>query len=80
LLKQVATIKPELPQALKEATKLSQYNQLYRYPEEATEDFNPTPGELSKAFYVAKAVYEKICEVMPPEIVGKPQQKPDLET
>lgn len=79
LLKEVGTIKPELPQELKEATRLSQYNQLYRYPEEATEDFNPTPGELSKAFYAAKAVYDKICEVMPDEIVTKPQPKPDIE-
>ncbi len=78
LLREVGSIRPELPRELKEATKLTQYNQLYRYPEEATEDFNPTPGEVSKAFYTAKAVYEKICEAMPHEILPKPQQKPDI--
>lgn len=74
LLKEVGTIRSELPKELKESTKLSQYNQLYRYPEEATDDFTPTPGELSKAFYAAKSVYDKICEVMPEEIIPKQQQ------
>jgi hypothetical protein len=52
---------------------LVQNNQLYRYPEEATEGFNPTPGELSKAFYLAKAVYDKVCEAMPAEINSQQQ-------
>lgn len=79
LLREVAGIKPQLSTELKEADCLSEYNQTYRYPVDPTDDFTPTPGELSKAFYAAKAVYDKICEVMPAEIVAKPQPKPDIE-
>ncbi|PSB00542.1 HEPN domain-containing protein [Merismopedia glauca] len=79
LIVEASQVKPELRNQLREAVALTQYNQTYRYPTNPTEDFNPTPGELRKAFHLAKAVYDKICEVMPEEIVGKPQQKPDLD-
>jgi len=49
---------------------LSQYNQTYRYPREATDDFNPSPGEFNKAFQIARNVYTKVLEAMPLEIIG----------
>lgn len=70
LVQRAAGIKPELKLELKEAGYLSQYNQTYRYPREATDDFNPTPGELNKAFSLAKQVYDSVLETMPEEIVG----------
>jgi HEPN domain-containing protein len=57
LVKAASAFRPELTSALKEAGYLSQYNQTYRYPREATDDFNPSPGELKKAFRIAQAVY-----------------------
>ncbi|MBW4620085.1 MAG: HEPN domain-containing protein [Cyanosarcina radialis HA8281-LM2] len=68
LLQEVASIKPELSTSLKEANCLSEYNQTYRYPSDPTEDFNPTPGELKKAFRLAKQVYTAVLEAMPAEI------------
>jgi HEPN domain-containing protein len=79
LIVEASRIKPELRDRLREAAALTQYNQTYRYPINPTEDFNPTPGELRKAFHLAKAVYDKICELMPAEIVIKPPQ-PDIES
>ncbi|GJD22168.1 hypothetical protein RIVM261_071240 [Rivularia sp. IAM M-261] len=40
LVKIASTFKPEFATLLKEAGYLSQYNQIYRYPMEVTEDFN----------------------------------------
>lgn len=73
LVQAAARIRPEFRTELKEAAYLSQYNQTYRYPREATDDFNPTPGELNKAFKLAQQVYEKVLQVMPEEIVGRTQ-------
>lgn len=38
---------------------------------EATEDFNPSPGELKKAYKLASEVYENIIDSMPEEITRK---------
>jgi HEPN domain-containing protein len=73
LVKLAATFKPELAALLKEAGYLSQYNQIYRYPMEATEDFNPTSGELKKAYKLASEVYKLIIDSMPQEITRKSQ-------
>jgi len=70
LVKAASAFKPELLTALKSAGYLSQYNQTYRYPTESTEDFNPSPGELKKAYRIALAVYKNVLDTMPPEIVG----------
>ncbi len=68
LVQAASEIRPEFVTELKEAGWLSQYNQTYRYPGDPTDDFNPSPGELNKAFQIAKNVYTKVLEVMPLEI------------
>lgn len=73
LVKLASAFKPELATVLKEAGYLSQYNQTYRYPMEATEDFNPTPGELKKAYKLASEVYKNVIDSMPTEVTGKSQ-------
>lgn len=73
LVQLAAGIKPELKTGLKEVAYLSQYNQIYRYPREATDDFNPSPGELNKAFKLAVQVYENVLQAMPVEITGQRQ-------
>ena len=75
LVKQASAFKSELALTLKDAGYLSQYNQTYRYPREATDDFNPTPGELNKALRVAKEVYRNIIVAMPSEVVSHRQQQ-----
>ncbi len=70
LVKAASEIRPEFMTELQSAGWLSQYNQTYRYPGDPTDDFNPSPGELNKAFQIAKTVYEKVLNAMPPEIVG----------
>lgn len=40
---------------------------------EATEDFNPSPGELKKADKLASDVYKSVIDSMPEEITGKSQ-------
>lgn len=77
LVAEAATIKPELKAQLSAAGLLSQYNQAYRYPGAPTEDLNPSPGELNKAFKLAVQVYETVVQAMPEEIVG--QQAPQSE-
>ena len=74
LFKAASAFRPEFTSALKEAGYLSQYNQTYRYPREATDDFNPTLGELKKAYRIAQAVYMNVLQAMPPEIVGQTQR------
>jgi len=71
LVKLASAFKPEFVTVLKEAGYLSQYNQTYRYPMEATEDFNPTPGELKKAYKLASEVYKNVVDSMPTEVTGK---------
>ncbi|NJM69291.1 MAG: hypothetical protein HC862_03135 [Scytonema sp. RU_4_4] len=71
LVRLASTFKPEFASVLKEAGYLSQYNQTYRYPMEATEDFNPTPGELKKAYKLAMEVYKNVIDSMPNEMTGK---------
>lgn len=71
LIQQASTIKPEWQTVFKQAGILSQYNQTYRYPSDPTEDFNPSPGELNKAFQLAKDVYRAVLDIMPQEIVGQ---------
>lgn len=73
LVQSAASIKPFLRTELREAAYLSQYNQTYRYPREATDDFNPTPGELNKAFQLALKVYDNVLQAMPAEIAGQQQ-------
>jgi len=70
LVREASAFQPEFTTSLTEAGYLSQYNQTYRYPREATEDFNPSPGELKKAFRLAKQVYDTVIASMPGEIVG----------
>ncbi len=70
LVQEASAFKPEFKMKLKEASSLSQYNQTYRYPGDPTEDFNPSPGELSKALRLAKDVYNSVLAAMPREIVG----------
>ncbi|MGL4620284.1 MAG: HEPN domain-containing protein [Chroococcidiopsis sp.] len=70
LVREASAFQPEFTTSLKEAAYLSQYNQTYRYPREATEDFNPSPGELKKAFRLAKQVYDTVIASMPGEIVS----------
>ncbi len=74
LVKLASAFKPEFMTVLKEAGYLSQYNQTYRYPQEATEDFNPSAGELKKAFRLASEVVKNVLDSMPEEIVGQSQQ------
>ena len=74
LIQQASLIKPEWQTLLKEAGILSQYNSSYRYPSDPTDDFNPSSGELNKAFRVAKDVYRTVLDAMPQEIVGQNQQ------
>ena len=74
LIQQASTIKPEWQTVFKQAGILSQYNQTYRYPSDPTEDFNPSPGELNKAFQLAKDVYRAVLDIMPQEIVGQNRQ------
>ena len=69
LIQAASAFKPELRAELSEADRLSQYNQTYRYPSDPTDDFNPTPGELNKAFRLARVVYRKVIDAMPAEIV-----------
>ncbi|AUS99285.1 hypothetical protein CLI64_02125 [Nostoc sp. CENA543] len=71
LVKLASQFKPEFTTLLKEAGYLSQYNQTYRYPMEAMEDFIPTPGELKKAYKLAMEVYQNVINSMPSEITGK---------
>ncbi len=71
LVKAASQFLPDLATTLREAGYLSQYNQTYRYPREATDDFNPTAGELNKAFRIALEVYNSVVAAMPPEIVGE---------
>lgn len=78
LVQMAAEIKPEFRTELKEAGYLSQYNQTYRYPREATDDFNPTSGELNKAFQLAQQVYQSVLQAMPEEVIGR-KQAPSLE-
>ena len=73
LIQEASAFKPELKTELKEAGFLTQYNQTYRYPGNPIEDFNPSPGELNKAFRIAKAVYTSVLKAMPPEITGQQQ-------
>lgn len=40
---------------------------------EVTEDFNPSPGELKKAYKLASEVYNSVINSMPEEITGKSQ-------
>lgn len=75
LVREASDFRPELTTALKEAGYLSQYNQTYRYPREATDDFNPSPGELKKAFRIAQSVYTNVLQAMPPEIIGQQQRR-----
>ncbi|PSB46871.1 hypothetical protein C7B80_11930 [Cyanosarcina cf. burmensis CCALA 770] len=70
LVREASAFQPEFTTSLTAAGYLSQYNQTYRYPTEATEDFNPSPGELKKAFRLAKQVYDTVIASMPGEIVG----------
>lgn len=70
LVNQAALIKPEFKTQLSTAGFLSQYNQAYRYPSNPTEDFNPSPGEVNKAFKLALQVYESVLQAMPTEIIG----------
>lgn len=80
LIKQASVFHPELSSRLKDAAYLSQYNQLYRYPEGPTSDFNPTPGELKKAYSIAKNIYSDVLAIMPEEIIQKNQrQSPEQE-
>lgn len=74
LVKEASAFRPEWKATLKEAGYLSQYNQTYRYPREATDDFNPSPGELKKAFRIAQNVYRNVLDAMPTEVVGQAQQ------
>ncbi len=71
LVRAASVFKSEFTATLKEAGYLSQYNQTYRYPREATDDFNPTSGELNKAFRIALEVYNNIAGAMPPEIMSE---------
>lgn len=71
LIQEASAIKPEFRVELQEAGILSQYNQTYRYPSDPTEDFNPSPGELKRAFRIAKAVYTSVLEAMPSEVTGQ---------
>lgn len=75
LVQSASIFQPEFKTRLKEAGILSQYNQTYRYPGNPTEDFNPTPGELKKAFRIAREVYTSVIEAMPPEITGQQQRQ-----
>jgi len=70
LVRLACQFKPEFATVLKEAGYLSQYNQTYRYPMESTEDFNPTSGELRKAYKLATEVYRSVVDSMPTEITG----------
>lgn len=70
LVVEASVFKPEFRESLRAAGYLSQYNQTYRYPREATDDFYPSSGEMRKAFRIAKDVYRNVLDVMPPEIVG----------
>lgn len=69
-----STFKPEFLTLLKDAGYLSQYNQTYRYPIEATEDFNPSVGELKKAYKLASDVYKNVIDSMPDSINVKPPE------
>jgi len=75
LIQEASTIKPEFKTELKQAGILSQYNQAYRYPGNPTEDFNPSPGELNRAYRIARAVYTNVLQAMPPEISGQQQRQ-----
>jgi HEPN domain-containing protein len=70
LIQSASTIRAEFQTQLKDAGLLSQYNQTYRYPSDPTEDFNPSPGELKKAFRIAVDIYNTVLAAMPPEIVN----------
>lgn len=70
LIQQASAIKPEWQSQLKDAGILSQYNQTYRYPSNPTEDFNPSAGELNKAFRIAREVYNIVIAATPKEITG----------
>lgn len=74
LLQEASVFNPELKIELFAAGLLTQYNQAYRYPGNPTEDFNPSAGELKRAYRIALDVYKKVLDTMPKEIVGQPQQ------
>ncbi|BDA66418.1 hypothetical protein CAL7716_005840 [Calothrix sp. PCC 7716] len=74
LVKLASSINPELATTLREAAYLSQYNLTYRYPSEASDDFNPSPGELKKAYRLAFEVYQNFIDAMPTEITGQSQE------
>lgn len=75
LAERVKALRPELSSKLTEADYLTQFNQTYRYPGSPTEDRTPTPGELKKAFRIAKEVYTSVVDVMPQEVVVKKQSQ-----
>ncbi len=70
-MKLASTFKPEFATVLKAAGYLSLYNQTYRYSMEATEDFNPTPGELKQAYKLAMELYRNVINSMSHEITKK---------
>lgn len=75
LAERVKALRPELSSKLTEADYLTQFNQTYRYPGSPTEDRTPTPGELKKAFRIAKEVYTSVVDAMPQEVVIKKQSQ-----
>ncbi len=68
LIREASAFQPELLSRLKEAAALSEYNQTYRYPSSPTEDSMPTPGEMKKAFRIARDIYNDVIAGMPPII------------
>lgn len=76
LIQQVSAYRPQLRSRLEEARFLSKYNIEYRYPVDSSEDLNPTPGELRKAFRFAKAICDDVMAGMPSEITEQRQQPP----
>lgn len=76
LIQQVSAYLPQLCSRLEEARLLSKYNIEYRYPVDSTEDLNPTPGELRKAYRFAKAIVDDVMAGIPAEMSGQRQQPP----
>lgn len=74
LIREASAFRPELLARLREAASLSEYNQTFRYPSSTTSDSIPTPGELRKAFRIARDIYNDIVAGMPKEIVGSTQR------
>jgi len=48
---------------------MSQYNQTYRYPREATDD--QSVQRTQQSFPNSSCVYTNVLDAMPPEIVGQ---------